>query len=49
MNQQQLDHLKQILDNLLLKELGPDHVHISGILTKNDMDLLQLIFSLQKP
>lgn len=49
MNQEHLKHLQLIINNLMLRELGPNHVHISGILTKNDMDLLQKIFSLQNP
>ena len=49
MNQQQLEHLKQIINNLQLKELGPNHVHINAVITRADMNLLQLIFSLQKP
>jgi hypothetical protein len=49
MNQKQLDHLKQIINNLQLKELGPNHVHINAVITLADMNLLQEIFSLQKP
>jgi hypothetical protein len=49
MNQQQLDHLKQIIDNLQLKEIGPNHVHINAVITRADMNLLQEIFSLQNP
>ena len=49
MNQKQLDHLKQIIDNLQLKEIGPNHVHINAVITLADMNLLQEIFSLQKP
>lgn len=49
MNQQQLEHLKQIIDNLHLKEIGPNHVHINAVITRADMNLLQFIFNLQKP
>lgn len=49
MNQKQLDHLKQIIDNLQLKEIGPNHVHINAVITVADMNLLQEIFSLQNP
>lgn len=49
MNQKQLDHLKQIIDNLQLKEIGPNHVHINAVITMADMNLLQEIFSLQNP
>lgn len=49
MNQEHLKHLQLIINNLMLRELGPNHVHISGILTKNDMDLLQFIINSKKP
>jgi hypothetical protein len=47
MNQQQLEHLKQIIEKLHLKELSGNDVYISAVINKQDLDLLQKIFSLQ--
>jgi hypothetical protein len=47
MSKQELEHLKQIIDKLHLKELSGNNVYISAVIHKQDLDLLQKIFSLQ--
>ena len=46
MNQQDIQHLQNIINNMLVYPIGGDHVQITAVLKKTDLDLLQKIIKL---
>jgi hypothetical protein len=46
MNEQEIKHLKKIISQMLISPLSGEHVQITAILKKQDLDLLQKISKL---
>jgi hypothetical protein len=46
MTEQDIKHLQNIINNILVYPIGGDHVQITAVLKKHDLDLLQKISKL---